>query len=233
MKDLSYMVQCCNDFYTKNSNMNITFKEMKDLQGKCDEFLGLMSNKNAEAMDLENSLESLVLCDEFLEALAYTYSDEMTKQLEAFREEGMVEYGLVAIKHKCESYEIYMGKLDTLSAMVKSNVNNLKKGKADLNNMYNYVNDVESKYRNVIKVINERNYNDDKGRRYTERVLNGRIAGHNEVVECLNNATGKIDSVIAYYTQLLGKIENEREISTDLRKVARNEERVMLFNNKK
>lgn len=233
MKDLSYIVQCCNDFYTKNSNMNITFKEMKDLQGKCDEFLSLMSNKNTEAMDLENSLDSLVLCDEFLEALAYTYSDEMTKQLEAFREEGMVEYGLVAIKHKCESYEIYMGKLDTLSAMVKSNVNNLKKGKTDLNNMYNYVNNVESRYRNVIKVINERNYSDENGRRYTERVLNGRIAGHNEVVECLNDATGKIDSVIAYYTQLLGKIENEKEISTDLKRVARNEERVMLFNNKK
>lgn len=233
MKDLSYIVQCCNDFYTKNSNMNITFKEMKDLQGKCDEFLSLMSNKNTEAMDLENSLDSLVLCDEFLEALAYTYSDEMTKQLESFREEGMVEYGLVAIKHKCESYEIYMGKLDTLSAMVKSNVNNLKKGKTDLNNMYNYVNNVESKYRNVIRVINERNYSDENGRSYTERVLNERIAGHNEVVECLNDATCKIDSVIAYYTQLLGKIENEREISTDLQKVARNEERVMLFNNKK
>ena len=62
MKDLSKMVQSCYDFYTKNSNMGITFKEIRDLQGKCDEFLALISNKNADPIDLENSLDSLVLC---------------------------------------------------------------------------------------------------------------------------------------------------------------------------
>lgn len=232
MKDLSKMVQSCYDFYTKNSNMGITFKEIRDLQGKCDEFLALISNKNADPIDLENSLDSLVLCDEFLEVLAYTYNDEMTKQVDAFKEEGMVEYGLVGIKHNCASYEIYMDKLNKLSAKAKQVISYLKAGKADLSNLGGCVSEVEGRYRNVIKIINERNYNDKHGRDYTESVLNGRIDGHKEVLSNISNASSEIDSVIAYYTQLLRKIENEKEISTDLKKVARKEERIKLLENK-
>jgi len=183
--------------------------------------------------DLNNSLDSMVLCDEFMEALAYTYSDEMNKQLEAFSEEGMVEHGLGNIKYGSESYGEYVRKLNILSAKAKEIVGYLKRGKTDLSNMRGYVKDIEEKYENVITTVYEKNYCTEDGRRYTKKVLNNRIAGHDEVLKYINDADSKIDKVIKYYTNLIGVIENEKEICDDLHKLTNNEVKVNLFDNLK
>lgn len=222
MGSLENKAKECHNFFVHNSSKGMVLGELKSFDSKCNKFIRMMKSNDSKsddwvkALEMEKMIAELSLSGEILETTSYSYNEMLTKQLDAFRVEDIINDEIRERRYKRTSDASYIAELDALSKIVEKDIAFLKNGKNELTAMLAGVKNMEQGYTSVLKKINQENLGTQKWRNLAEEKFRPRINSFQFALYNVEEALEKIDNVETYYNFFYKKIMKEKEIVKDL-----------------